>query len=88
MAGFSKHGREWLANGMVSAFISVVTYQVRIGLRLRVRVRVRVSAFISVVTYQVRVRLRLRVRLRSSPTRLGLGRAPSSRSSPTRCTRT
>ena len=28
VAGFSKHGREWLANGMVSAFISVVTYQV------------------------------------------------------------
>ena len=28
VAGFSKHGREWVANGMVSAFISIVTYQV------------------------------------------------------------
>jgi hypothetical protein len=28
VAGFSKHGREWVANGMVSTFISIVTYQV------------------------------------------------------------
>ena len=28
MAGFSQHGREWIANGMVSTFISFITYQV------------------------------------------------------------
>ena len=31
VAGFSQSGREWIANGMCSAFISVVTYQVGIG---------------------------------------------------------
>ncbi len=29
MAGFSTSGREWIANGMCSAFISIVTYQAR-----------------------------------------------------------
>jgi len=28
LAGFSTNGREWIANGMCSMFISVVTYQV------------------------------------------------------------
>jgi len=28
LAGFSTHGREWIANGMVSCFISIITYQV------------------------------------------------------------
>lgn len=28
MAGFSTHGREWVANGMVSCFIGIITYQV------------------------------------------------------------
>ena len=28
LAGFSQHGREWIANGMVSCFIAVITYQV------------------------------------------------------------
>ena len=28
LAGYSHRGREWIANGMVSCFVSVVTYQV------------------------------------------------------------
>ena len=28
VAGFSQHGREWIANGMVSTFIAFITYQV------------------------------------------------------------
>eukprot|EP00964_Phaeocystis_antarctica_P086977 scaffold55114_cov56-Phaeocystis_antarctica.AAC.6 len=45
VAGFSQHGREWIANGMVSTFIAFITYQASLDRAYGARVQSIGSAF-------------------------------------------